>query len=319
MRGGVDLGMQVLTHLPHAHVHRGVGGYGLGTLVAGVAAVLFAIGSVVQQEQASAATSGGGRVHMRALVRRPAWLAAQGATVGATAAQVAALALAPVSIVQPVLAGGLVVALGLRSARDHRWPTRAEVGGAVCTAGGLAVFLVAARPAVGVPQVLPGAAGVWAAVAVAVAVVALASRARSGAAAVLSGVAAGLATGIAAVLISTALKVLSLNGVLHALASASLWGAVVVAALAQYASQQAFARGSLSLSLPALTVVDPLAAVPAARFLLGEHLQPGYTAIWLPAAALAAVGVVILSRAGTPTSDAEQGSARSSSPPPAAS
>lgn len=43
------------------------------------------------------------------------------------------------------------------------------------------------------------------------------------------------------------------------------------------------------MSLPALTVIDPLAAVPAARLLLHERLEPGHAAVWLPAAAVAAV------------------------------
>jgi drug/metabolite transporter (DMT)-like permease len=130
-------------------------------------------------------------------------------------------------------------------------------------------------------------------------VVVLATRVRrEGVGALACGLAAGVAMGIAAVLISAALKVLSERGLLPLLTNPSLWAAVVAAVAAQYASQQAFARGSLSLSLPALTVVDPLAAVPAARLLLGERLAPGHAATWLPAAAVAALGVVLLARTG---------------------
>ncbi|NAE18372.1 hypothetical protein, partial [Enterococcus hirae] len=84
----VAIRVHAVMSLPHLHVPKGVTGYGLGTAVASVAAVLFAIGSVIQQEQASAATDGDGRMHVRELVRRPAWLAAQGATVAATITQV---------------------------------------------------------------------------------------------------------------------------------------------------------------------------------------------------------------------------------------
>ena len=45
--------------------------------------------------------------------------------------------------------------------------------------------------------------------------------------------------------------------------------------------------GALAWSLPALILLDPLAAIPAARLLLGEHLEPGHAAIWLPAAVVA--------------------------------
>ncbi|WP_244170365.1 hypothetical protein [Amycolatopsis tolypomycina] len=80
-------------------------------------------------------------------MRRPKWMVGQGATVAGTVLQVVALALAPVSIVQPVLAGGLVVALAVRSVRDRCLPSRLDATGAVLTCGGLAVFLVAARRA----------------------------------------------------------------------------------------------------------------------------------------------------------------------------
>ena len=63
-----------------------------------------------------------------------------------TGLQIAALGLAPVSIVQPVIAGGLVVALGARSLQERRAPRAAEVVGAGLTVLGLVVFLVSARP-----------------------------------------------------------------------------------------------------------------------------------------------------------------------------
>ena len=66
------------------------------------------------------------------------------------------------------------------------------------------------------------------------------------------------------------------------------------------AGQQAYARGALPWSLPALILLDPLAAVPAAGLLLGEHLEHGSVAIWLPAAIVAAIGVVVLARTGQP-------------------
>ena len=46
-----------------------------------------------------------------------------------------------------------------------------------------------------------------------------------------------------------------------------------------------------------LTVADPLAAVPAARWLLDERLEPGHAWVWGTAAVVAAVGVVLLARA----------------------
>jgi hypothetical protein len=280
-------------------VPRGVGGHGLGTALAVLAAVLCAVGSVMQQEAAAASVSGGA-LQWRSLARRPPWLFGQGAVVAGTLLQVAALGLAPVAIVQPVLAGGLLVALGMRALRDRRLPPGGAFVGGACTAVGLATFLIAANPAAARTDVIPGPVAVVITVLlVAVAVEAAVRFGRGRVGALLCGAATGVALGVAAVLTSAALKVLSDHGLLHALRSAPLWAALVTSAIAQYGSQQAFSRGSLSLSLPALTVIDPLAAVPAARLLLGEHLSPGHAVIWAPAAALAAVGVVLLAVTGT--------------------
>jgi hypothetical protein len=112
------------------------------------------------------------------------------------------------------------------------------------------------------------------------------------------GTAAGIAAGIAAVLISVGLRSLREDGWAGALAGVAVWGALVVAVVAILAGQQAYARGSLAWSLPALILLDPLAAVPAAGLLLGERLEPGQVHIWLPAAVVAAVGVVVLARTG---------------------
>jgi hypothetical protein len=274
-------------------------GYGPGTAIAALAAVLFAVGAVLQHEAAEESTVDGA-LRMRRLVTRPAFLAGQGATVLGTASQVVALAFAPVAVVQPVLAGGLVVALGIRSVRRRCWPVRLEVLGAVLTTGGLAVFLVAARPSNDDPEQLPSTVAVGAAVAVAVLLVAgLASLFKHGpGGALLCGAAAGSAAGIAAVLISVGLRTLSTEGLVPVLAGSALWGALITAVVAQIGGQQAYSRGSLSWSLPALILLDPVAAVPAARLLLGERLEPGHAAVWLPAAAVAAAGVVLLARTG---------------------
>ena len=87
---------------------------------------------------------------------------------------------------------------------------------------------------------------------------------------------------------------------MHAMAGVALWGAIVVAVVAVLGGQQAYARGSLAWSLPAPILLDPLAAIPAARLLLGERLEPGHAAIWLPAAIVAGIGVVVLARTGEP-------------------
>jgi drug/metabolite transporter (DMT)-like permease len=275
-------------------------GYGLGTAIAVLSAVLFAVGAVLQHEAAESSTVDG-NLRMRTLLRRPRWVVGQLSTAFGTGMQVVALGLAPVAVVQPVLAVALVVALAIRAVRNRQVPLRLELVGAALTTGGLAVFLVAARPASGVHTHEPSTLAVIGAVAVSVLLVAVATLLKRGAHGALAcGSAAGIAAGIAAVLISVGLTALREGGWVHALAAIAVWGAVVVAVVAQVGGQQAYARGSLAWSLPALILLDPVAAIPAAHLLLGERLEHGHAAIWLPAAAVAAVGVVLLARTGEP-------------------
>ncbi|MGY1735666.1 DMT family transporter [Geodermatophilus sp. SYSU D00684] len=278
---------------------RGVGDHLPGTLLALLAATLFGLGSVLQHEAAVRATTGG-RLRMREMVRQRTWLLGQAATTSGTVAQVAALALAPVAIVQPLLAGALVAALAVRTVRTGHPPSRTEWAGATLTVGGLVVFVVAARPGRGSGDPPPAAAAVVAVVLVVLAV-ALTARLRGGSGAALAcGVTGGLAAGVAAVLVSAGLAVLSADGVAGALARPEPWGAVVASVASQVGAQQAYGRGALSWSLPALVVFDPLTAVPSARLLLGEHLEPGRAAVWGPAALVAVVGVVLLTRSSGP-------------------
>src|SRR3954469_5545965 len=198
-----------------------------------------------------------------------------------------------------MLSVGLVVALGLRAIRTRQAPLRLELLGAALTTGGLAVFLVAAQPAKGIHTVPPSSIEVIAAVVVSVVLVAGATLFGHGAHGALAcGSAAGIAAGIGAVLISIGVRSLQEGGWVHAFAGVAVWGAIVVAVVAVLGGQQAYARGALAWSLPALILLDPLAAIPAARLLLGEHLEPGHAAVWIPAAVVAAIGVVVLARTG---------------------
>jgi hypothetical protein len=64
------------------------------------------------------------------------------------------------------------------------------------------------------------------------------------------------------------------EGWAHALAGVTIWGVAVVAGVAIVAASRSV-RGSLARPLPAVILLDPLAAVPAARLLLEEELEPG--------------------------------------------
>jgi drug/metabolite transporter (DMT)-like permease len=287
------------------HGHHHPGSPLLGLLLAALAAVLFAVGAVLQHEAAERSRTPTG-LSLRLMIKRRRWMLGQGATLCGTGTQVAALAVAPVAVVQPMLSVGLVVALGLRAIRTRQAPLRLELFGAALTTGGLAVFLVAAQPAKGIHTAPPSSVEVIAAVVVSVVLVAGATLFGHGAHGALAcGTAAGIAAGIGAVLISVGVRSLQEGGWVHALAGVAVWGAIVVAVVAIVGGQQAYARGSLAWSLPALILMDPLAAIPAARWLLGERLEPGHAAVWVPAGIVAAIGVVLLARTGEPHGTAE--------------
>jgi len=258
------------------------------------------VGAVLQHEAAELSRSPRG-LSLRQLVRRKRWMLGQASTMCGTASQVAALGVAPVAVVQPMLAVGLVVALGLRAVRNRQAPLRLELLGAVLTTGGLTVFLIAAQPATGPHQPPPSTLAVLAAVVVSVALVAVAMLLTHGPHGALAcGAAAGIAAGVGAVLISIGIRSLQEGGWVHAFGGVAVWGAILVSVVAIVGGQQAYARGRLAWSLPALILLDPLAAVPAARLLLGERLEPGHAAVWLPAAVVAAIGVIVLARTSEP-------------------
>ena len=66
-----------------------------GLLLATLAAVLFALGAVLQHEAADLSRTPGG-LSLRLLVRRRRWMLGQASTMLGTGSQVAALAVAPV-------------------------------------------------------------------------------------------------------------------------------------------------------------------------------------------------------------------------------
>jgi len=78
------------------------------------------------------------------LVRRPRWLLATGLAVVGWPLQLAALSLAPVTLVQPTLAFGLVVLLAASAVVLHEPVGRVEVAGALAIIGGVVVLTLVA-------------------------------------------------------------------------------------------------------------------------------------------------------------------------------
>jgi drug/metabolite transporter (DMT)-like permease len=122
------------------------GGTAGGIALAVAAAAAFETSYVMQAVEARRADDGrpaSARVLAR-LVRRPLWLGAIALSVGAVALQVLALRLAPLSLVQPVLALGVVLLLVLgRVVLGDRAGPR-ELLGAVGVVAGVCLLVLAA-------------------------------------------------------------------------------------------------------------------------------------------------------------------------------
>src|SRR5215213_5552097 len=132
---------------------------------------LATLAAVLQHEAAELSTTARG-LSLRRLLRRRRWMIGQTATLLGTASQVAALAVAPVAVVQPTLAVTLVFGLGLRAVRTKRVPLRQELVGVALTTGGLTVFLLAAQPATAVHPPPPSTLEILGAVGISVLLVA---------------------------------------------------------------------------------------------------------------------------------------------------
>lgn len=277
-------------------------------LIALAAALAYAVASVLQQRAAAAQPAHRSLrpALLLALARQPLWLAGIAASGLGLLLQLLALDHGSLTVVQPLLVCGLIFALPINALAVQRRPlTPREWGAALAVTAGLAGFLASAGPGGGRPDATPLAwwvvtGVVAAALAVSVAVAralppsgrALVLACGAGAANALSAAftkslaheAASLAAGGPAHLLAGILS----GWVLYALGASLLTVIVFV--------QSAFQAGPIGWSLPALTAVNPLAAVLIGVTALHERVDLGALACAGEAAglALAAWGVVAL-------------------------
>jgi drug/metabolite transporter (DMT)-like permease len=288
----------------------GTGRAAAAFVLALAAAFLFALSNVLEQreaEQLPADQSLRPGLLVR-LVQRPLWLLGFGADVSGYVCHAAALAFGSLVFVQPLLVTGLLFALLLRAAITRRPLRRRELLAAIVLVAGLAVFLLAVSPHGGRAQAPLGRwaiAGPVIGTTIAVCVVA-GQRVSGGRRALLLGLAAGISFGVSAALTKTFVHLLG-QGVIpmlqhwepYALAVATLGGLLL--------AQSSFQAGSLSASVAALEVAEPLVAAALGIGLLDEHIKT-HNAAYQLAIVLALIamfiGVLALSR----SSDFEEGS-----------
>jgi len=256
--------------------HHSGGGLAGVVVLSMASAASYGLAAVLQHRAAAQAAPD---LSMRAgllvaLAQRPMWLVGNGLDGVGYLFQFLALRRGSLTLVEPLLVLSLVFALPVAARLDHRRVTAWEMGSTVVTAAGLALFLGVARPGLGHPRASVPA---WVALSAVIAVVcaALVLGARGGSrsrAAIMLAAGSGTAFGYVAAVTERTGHLLD-GGVAHTLAMWEPYALLVAATGALLLTQSAFHAGALRLSLPTLTVTQPLVAVAIGLAFFGEHVE----------------------------------------------
>ncbi|PSM41721.1 hypothetical protein C6Y14_19590 [Streptomyces dioscori] len=276
----------------------------LAVVLSLVSAVCYASAAVVQERTAA------GTASLRSTLARPSWWGSVALNGGGALLHVVALRYGPLTLVQPLGALSLVMAVPLGSLVTRRRTSGRQWHGMVLTLVGL-VALLAATASGGAPadtlgrrEVLLVALAAAGLVAVLVRGGVVRGRREGKAASSGSGLAFAAASGVASGVGSTLAQKLAVG-------SAPGWSLVAVAVLTVgfatagvLLSQKAY-RSGLGGPLAVLTLVNPVAASAIGITLLGEGVQYGGFGglgglLALAGALAAARGVVLLSLPSAP-------------------
>jgi drug/metabolite transporter (DMT)-like permease len=282
----------------HHHVGRGV-----------VSIVLFSLASAASYGMAAVLQHQAARreppeMSLRAgllmsLARRPLWLVGNALDAIGYLFQFLALRRGSLALVEPLLVLSLVFALPAGAWLEHRRASTPDIMSTVVIAAGLALFLGVARPGIGHPHASNAA---WAVLSAAIAVScgAMVLGARGGSrrrAAVLLAAGSGTAFGYVAAVTERTGHILN-AGVVHTLGTWAPYALLVGGVSALLLTQSAFHAGALRLSLPTLTVAQPLVAVAIGLGFFGERVRSGGVAPFFEVVGLGlvTVGVFLLAR-----------------------
>ena len=268
----------------------------LAAVVALISATFFAIGAVGQHHVASLTPDSGAgnpKIFLH-LMRSPMWWAASFGDLFGFVLQAAALGLGAVSVVQPLLVTGLLLAIPISAAIDHRKVSRAEIVGALLCCAGLGAFLLAAQPAAGNVKI-SGRDGmlVLATIGPIVTVLFLGTLRTSGVwRAVALALCAATLFGVCSPLLSEIVRDL------HHPFGWPLAAVIVCGITGFLLTQNAYQAGSLPAPLACLTITEPIVAVTLGVTLLHERLDVSPASVVVIVLAVAAViaGVAVVAR-----------------------
>lgn len=277
--------------------------YAVGYAIA--AALFIAIGSALQHHAAAGEPGyrGGVGLVLR-LARRKRWVAGLAAAGVGTLLHAAALRHGALAVVEPLLVMNLALALPARALLDRERPSVAHATAAAILGGGVAIFVIAARPSQGhsAPDTRTAMAVIVAGSALAGLGALIAARTRSGPVAGFTlGLAAGTLYGVGGGVLKAAVRAVEHDPV-AAITGWPLWILVTLSAWAFVMHQLAYARAPLRLSLPVLSVAGPLAGVAFGALAFGEIPAHGLLAVagQLFGLAVMLASVIALSRSEEP-------------------
>jgi len=235
------------------------------------------------------------------LARRPRWLLGLAGQVIAFGLQAAALRRGSLVVVQPIVTTSLLFTLLLASAWYHEAISAAEWRGVVLVLAGLSLFLIVAEPSSHSSAVAD--AGGWLAYGAAVigiiTVMAGAGlRATGEGRAALFGVAAGFADAFMTVLAKAFAGTFG-HGVAGTLATWTPYALVAGGVTSLLLTATAYQAGHPTVSLPIITVTDPLVGCLIGIGLFGEQLGLAGVRGPVVAAALAILSLGLVSLAGS--------------------
>lgn len=264
-------------------------------LLACAAAAVFSVATSLQQRAASAVpqSSASAPGLLARLVRQPSWLLGIGLSGVAFCLHAAALRQGSLTLVQPVVVSAIVVSVFVRAALDRRLPARKEVGWAVCTWAGLALFISVVGSSAAQRAANDGSAQMFfiGGVTVTAAFVRWAQKTETAARrGVLLGGAAGVLFGLIAGLIKVVLAQADIS-LLAVLGHWSLWAMLASGAGALLLNQRAYQAARLSVTMPVLNIVDVLVALAFGSAVFGDPLASSLTRLIAEVVGLAAMAI----------------------------
>lgn len=269
-----------------------------------VSALLFALGTVLQQKAAlDEPPVGSSSGLLLRMARRPVWLAGIAADGLGFVTQAAALGTGSLAIVQPLLVTTLVFALPLGVWLSGQRLRHSDVAAAVLVVVAVAGFLTIAAPSGGRSEApLTGwliAAGACAAVCVPLTLLGRTGPPRHRAA--FLGTATGILFALSAALTKAFVDELH-SGILHVLGSWELYALIAVGYTSMTLNQLALDTGALAAAVATSSSLDPVASVVLGLTLFDETLNANaLQAVGTVASlCLALAGVMVLARKQVP-------------------